>query len=384
MLQIALKAVDWSNPREATDAAALLAPSAAVPSASCKDLFCTRACRQLLEPDDALVLLAHLPKSATAARAPLIAVLERCADAELLCHLPLLVSLLANDLWNRVDEGTMDNSALAQFLIERACRSFELLSKLYWLLEAERNAREATYHHGSGYMAVLYRLLLRANTSESASAANASLSSISEITELPHSDAIELIKAHQLINALTMHDEACAACAKPPLEQAELAAALELSTAKVFARKFPGLSRPLLPRRSFILPSHMLRPGAHACALVRGLRFRRSRAYVCSAGAGGRALARTFAAERLRVRIDRLQKHAENVEPGDRRFSFSIERAHTHKAHAHTHTAHEPRAHLARLLLSPPAASLPSLRQRAAARTACRAGRGRCGVACTA
>jgi hypothetical protein len=352
MLQIALKAVDWSNPREATDAAALLAPSAAVPSASCKDLFCTRACRQLLEPDDALVLLAHLPKSATAARAPLIAVLERCADAELLCHLPLLVSLLANDLWNRVDEGTMDNSALAQFLIERACRSFELLSKLYWLLEAERKAsgpREETYHHGSGYTAVLYRLLLRANASESASAANASLSSISEITELPLSDAIELIKAHQLINALTMHDEACAACAKPPLEQAELAAALELSTAKVFARKFPGLSRRLLSRRSFILPSHMLGPGAHACALVGGLRFRRSRAYVCSAGAGGGALARTFAAERLRVRIDRLQNHAENVEPGDRRFSFSIERAHTNKAHARTHArTHTQRTNRAR------------------------------------
>ena len=44
-----------------------------------------------------------------------------------------------------------------------------------------------------------------------------------------HSDAFELInKAHQLIDALTVHDMACAACAKPPLEEADLSTALEL------------------------------------------------------------------------------------------------------------------------------------------------------------
>jgi hypothetical protein len=164
-VQIALKVIDWSDPHEAAEAAQLLlTPSPSVPAASCNELFCTRACHQLLQPDDALVLLAHLPNSATAARTPLLAVLERCEDPELLCHLPLLVSLLASDLWNEPDGPTMDNSALAQFLLARASCSIELLSKLYWLAEVEASSGGPTAtHHRSGYKSLQRRLLRSAS-----------------------------------------------------------------------------------------------------------------------------------------------------------------------------------------------------------------------------
>ena len=265
--------IDWSEPLEAAKAAQLLTPSTTDPAASCKQLFCTRACHQHLQPDDALVLLAHLPKSATAARTPLLSVLDekQCTDAELLCHLPLLVSLLASDLWNEPDGPTMDHSALAQFLLARACRSVdaELLSKLYWLVEVE--ATSGVYSRRSDYRAMQQQLLLRSACRRAARASGAE-HRVGVDGPAPESDALQLIKTHQLIAALTVHDVECAVSKKPPLEQAELERAVERSTARVFARKQPGHGRPAMLQRSCCLgtawaPLEYLQstPGASGC-----------------------------------------------------------------------------------------------------------------------
>ena len=259
-VQILLKVIDWSEPLEAAKAAQLLTPSTTDAAASCQQLFCTRACHRHLQPDDALVLLAHLPKSATAARSPLLAVLDgkQCTVAELLCHLPLLVSLLASDLWNEPDGPTMDHSALAQFLLARACRSVdaELLSKLYWLVEVE--ATSGVYSRRSDYRAMQQQLLLRSACPQAAPASGAEHRTGVD-GPAPESDALQLIRTHQLIAALTVHDVECAASKpqKPPLEQAELELAVERSTARVFARKKPGHGPPR-DVAAFLLLGHWL------------------------------------------------------------------------------------------------------------------------------
>ena len=46
-----------------------------------------------------VVLLGHLDHRATALRAPLMAVLARCDEAELLCYIPFLVHNLHSEFW---------------------------------------------------------------------------------------------------------------------------------------------------------------------------------------------------------------------------------------------------------------------------------------------
>lgn len=215
-VQILLKVIDWSDDGDVASALDLITTTqtapppphlsihAASPSRSprlqrksrsaaptCKELFCTRGCRPELQPDDVLILLAHLPDHAFAARRPLLALLntDRCPDDRLLCYLTTLVCLLAKPLWNNPADGTIDQSELARFLISRATqvRSIDVLSKLYWSLETAARS-SSSQPLSSAYSAMQKKLLIDADPTH----------------------AHELVRSHQFVDALAAADSGAA------------------------------------------------------------------------------------------------------------------------------------------------------------------------------
>lgn len=147
LVQLLLKGVRWDDPAEAARAASLV--RAPREPGSCGRYCCTRGCRERLQPEDIVVLLAHLgPDAGPSLREPLIAVLDTvCSEATLLCYIPTLVTNLHSSFWvgTHINAALgLANTSLARWLTKRAARSPAVHTKLHWQLQVVCDACEAT------------------------------------------------------------------------------------------------------------------------------------------------------------------------------------------------------------------------------------------------
>eukprot|EP00761_Pharyngomonas_kirbyi_P010894 gb/GECH01010917.1/.p1 GENE.gb/GECH01010917.1/~~gb/GECH01010917.1/.p1 ORF type:complete len:900 (+),score=181.57 gb/GECH01010917.1/:1-2700(+) len=107
-----LKCVDWNDPSETKEALKLLEQW------------------EEIDVDDALELLSSYFSNAKEVRSYAVQILRKCQDEELLAFLLQLVQALRYE-----DKG--EKSELAEFIMERACSSFEIANSFYWYLTVE-------------------------------------------------------------------------------------------------------------------------------------------------------------------------------------------------------------------------------------------------------